>query len=148
HLVNGDRDFVDRGRCRGDLLRLMLGGFGKVDGRGLGFLGGGGHLHGGLVNRGYQRSQRLDREVDRVRDGAGDVLGNGRADGKVAFGQRAHFVQQSQNGFLVALVQLLRTAESTRLVAVQRVQQTDQTNDGGQTGAGAQQRVRECTFAG
>jgi hypothetical protein len=59
-------------------------------------------------------SAALDREVDRVRDRAGDVLGDRRADGEVAFRERAHFVQQAQNRLLVALVQLLGDREAAR----------------------------------
>ena len=46
-----DRDLVDLRRRRGDLLRLVFGGFREVHRGRLRFLGGGGHLHGGLVDR-------------------------------------------------------------------------------------------------
>jgi hypothetical protein len=112
HLVDRHRNFVDRRRGGGDLLRLMLRGFGQMHRRRLGFLRGGGHLHGGFVNGRNEGAQRLDREVDRVRDRAGDVFGHRRSDRQVAFRERSHFVEQAQNGFLVALVQFLRDARS------------------------------------
>ena len=83
----------------------MFGGFGEVHRGGLRFLRGGRHLHGGFVDRRDQGAQRFDREVDRVGDRAGDVFGDRRLDREVAFGERSHFVEQAQNGFLVALVE-------------------------------------------
>ena len=55
----------------------------------------------------HQRAQLLDREVDRVRDRAGHVLGHRRLHRQVAVGEVAHLVQQPQDRLLVALVLLL-----------------------------------------
>src|SRR5690606_877295 len=76
YLVNGHGHFVDRRGGAGDFLGLVLGGLGQVHRRGLGFLGGGGHLHGGEVDGFHQLAELVDGVVDGVRDGAGEVLGH------------------------------------------------------------------------
>ncbi len=65
------------------------------------------HLVGRRVDAAHQRAQFLDREVDRIRDRARDVLGHRRLHGEVAVGEIAHFVQEPQDRFLVALVLVL-----------------------------------------
>jgi len=98
-------------------LRLMFSRFGQMHCRCLRLLRSGSDLHGGLVDRLHQTAQRLDRKVDRVRDRAGNFFGNGRLDGKIAFRKRAHFIEQAQNRFLVALIVLLLTAQALVLFA-------------------------------
>ena len=62
------------------------------------------HLVGRRVDALDQRAQLLDREVDRVGDRAGHVLGHRRLHGQVAVGEVAHLVQQPEDRLLVALV--------------------------------------------
>ena len=77
-----------------------------MHGGGLGFLRGGGDLHGGLVDCPYQIAHLVDGEVDRVGDGAGEILGHGGGYRQVTVGQVGDFIEQTQNGGLVALVLL------------------------------------------
>src|SRR5690606_23791529 len=104
YLVNRHRHFVHGGGSAGDFLRLVLGRLGQVHRGGLRFLGGGGHLHGGLVNCLYQRAELVDGVVDGIRDGAGEVLGYRRLYRQVTVSEVAQFVEQTQNRGLVTLV--------------------------------------------
>ena len=115
-LGGGLRHLVDRLRHlqhrRGGLLDLPVLPLRRLEqpvGDRLRFLRRLGHLVGRGVDAAHQRAQFLDREVDRVGDGAGHVLGHRRLHGQVAVGEVAHLVQQPQNGFLVALVLALRS---------------------------------------
>ena len=72
------------------------------------------HLVGRRVDAAHQRAQLLDREVDRVGDRAGHVLGHRRLHGEVAVGEVAHLVQQPQDRFLVALVLVLAVLRAQR----------------------------------
>ena len=115
----------------------MLGGVGQLHGGGLGFLRAGGDLHRGVVNRGHQGTQLLDREVDRVRDRAGHVLGHGRLHGQVAFRERAHLVQQAHDRLLVAVVELLGGLVAQPVGTPQRPDQAGQGGQGQQAGQDA-----------
>lgn len=106
YLVDRHRHFVDRRRGAGDFLRLVLGGFGQVHRGGLGFLGRCGHLHGGLVDGLHQFAELVDGVIDRVGDGAGEVLGHGRGHGQVAVREVGDLVEQTQDRGLVAVVLL------------------------------------------
>ncbi len=59
-----------------------------------------------VVDRGHELAQGVDRVVDRVGDGARDVLGHGRLHGQVAVGEARQLVEQPQNRLLIALVLL------------------------------------------
>ena len=72
------------------------------------------HLVGRRVDALDQRAQLLDREVDRVGDRAGHVLGHRRLHGEVAVGEVAHLVQQPQDRLLVALVLAARSRRRAR----------------------------------
>jgi hypothetical protein len=94
HLLAGVLDllrlrFGRRQQPRGDVARLGRCG---VD------------LLGGVVDPADQAAQLLDRVVDRVGDGAGDVLRHGGLHGQVAVGHFLQFVHQPQNRGLVLLV--------------------------------------------
>src|SRR5690606_1787401 len=106
YLVNRHGHFVDRSRGAGDFLGLVLGSLGQVHRGSLGFLGGGGHLHGGLVDRRYQVAQLVDGVVDGVGDGTGEVFGYCRGHGQVTVGEVGDLVEQSQNRRLVTFVLL------------------------------------------
>src|SRR3546814_5658669 len=86
-FVDRNRDFLDFRRCRTDLLRLMLGRFGQMHRGRLRLLRRCGDLHGRLVDRLHQAAQGFDREVDRVRDRAGNFLGNRRLYRQIALGE-------------------------------------------------------------
>ena len=68
------------------------------------------HLLRSMVDPAYQRTQFLDRIVDRVGHRAGDILGHAGVDREVALGQFAQFVHQAQNRLLVAAVFLFAPA--------------------------------------
>ncbi|MNM82020.1 hypothetical protein D3C81_940410 [compost metagenome] len=106
YLVDRHRHLVDRGGRAGDFQRLVLGSLRQVHRRGLGFLGSGGHLHGGLVDGFHQFAQLVDGVVDGVGDGAGEVFGHGRRHGQVTVGEVGDFVEQTQDRRLVAFVLL------------------------------------------
>ena len=91
---------------RGDLPRLRAAGLGQVLRQRLGLAGGAIQLHGGLVDGGDQPAQGIDGHVDRIGDGAGDVFGDRGRGGQVALPQARDFVEQAQDGLLVALVLL------------------------------------------
>ena len=101
--------------------------------RGLGFLGGRGHLHGGVVDGLYQAAQLVDGVVDGVGDGAGEVLGHRRFHGQVTVRQVAELVQQTQNRRLVTLVLALQfvPAAGRLTVTLQHDQEEQQHGDGG-----------------
>ncbi|CAM5313544.1 hypothetical protein RLIN73S_06917 [Rhodanobacter lindaniclasticus] len=110
---------------------------------GLGFLRRGRHLLGSLVDRGHQRSQLVDGVVHRVGDRAGDVLRHRGLHGQVAFGQRAHFVQQAHDRLLVALVQLGTLGETLALVGDQGDDQQQGKGHRGDRAEQAPPHVRE-----
>ena len=60
-------------------------------------------LDGRAVDGRDQAAQRIDRVVDRVGDGPGDVLGNGRLHGEVAVGKARQLIEQAQDRLLVAV---------------------------------------------
>src|SRR5690606_23510355 len=113
YLVDRHGHFVDRGRSTSDFLSLVLGSLGQVHGGGLGFLGRGGYLYGGRVDRRYQVAQLVDGVVDGVRNRTGEVLGYGCGHGQVTIGEISDFVEQTQNRRLVALVLLRSLAQTT-----------------------------------
>src|SRR5690554_3277501 len=101
YLVNGHRHFVDRRGSSGNFLGLVLGSIRQVHRSGLGFLGGARNPHGGFVNRRYQAAHLVDREVDGVGDGTGEVLGYRGLGGQVTVRGVRQPVQQTQNRGLV-----------------------------------------------
>src|SRR5690606_27516804 len=88
------------------LLRLRLTRAHEVADRRFALLRGGVDEYRRLVDRRDEVAQRFDRVVDRVRDRAGDVLGDRRLHGQVAVGEARNLVEQAQNGLLVAVVLL------------------------------------------
>ena len=124
----------------------MFGRFGQVHRRRLRFLCGGGYLHRGLVDRRDQRTQRFDREVHRVGDRAGDVLGHRGLDRQIAFGERSHFVEQAQNRFLVALVQFSGDLVALALAANLGDAEPDDEDNGNRRSDQTQPQVRPRTL--
>jgi hypothetical protein len=61
-------------------------------------------LLGGVVDAPDQATQLFDRVIDRVGDGAGDVLGHRRLHGEIAVRHLLQLVHQPKNGGLVDLV--------------------------------------------
>ena len=104
----------------------MLGGFGQVHGGGLRFLRARCHLRRGVVDRADQVAKVFHREVDRVGDGAGHVLGDRGLDRQVVLGERTDFIQQAHDRLLVAVVELHRVFVALALGAVQRPEQAGQ----------------------
>ena len=108
HLIDVARHFQHRitglpnlGRLlllRGQQLRRCL----------LSALGCARHLCRRLIDPQHDVAQFLNREVHRVGDGAGDVLGHGRMHRQVTVGHLGQFVHQPQNSRLITRVQLLR----------------------------------------
>ncbi|MNK98768.1 hypothetical protein D3C87_1191400 [compost metagenome] len=84
----------------------MLRGLRQVHGGGLGFLYGGGDLSGSEVDRGDQITQLVHGIVDRVGDGAGEVLSHRSGHGQVAVGQVLDLIEQPHDRVLVAFVLL------------------------------------------
>ncbi len=70
----------------------------------LGLLRGGGNLRRSFVDGRYQVTNSVNGEIHGVRDGACEILGYRGVVGEVTVGEVGHFVQQSQDGFLVLLV--------------------------------------------
>src|SRR5690606_37168971 len=104
YLVDGRGPLLPRGGGAGDFLALLLGRLGTVHGRPLGFLGGAGHLQGGVVDRFHQCPQLVDGVVDGVGDGTGEVLGYRGLGRQVTVREVGDLVQQTQNRGLVTLV--------------------------------------------
>src|SRR5690554_5469672 len=104
YLVDGHGHFVDRRGSSGDFLGLVLGSIRQVHGGGLGFLGGARYPDSRFVDRRYQPAHLVDREVDGVGDGAGEVLGYRGFGGQVTVREVGQFVQQTQNRILVLFV--------------------------------------------
>ena len=103
HLVNRDGHFVHSGEAPA-ISRLMFGRFGEVHGGGLCFLRGRRHLHGGLINGGYQLTQLVDRVVDGVGDRPGEVFRHRCLNSQVAISEVTELVKKTQNRGLVTLV--------------------------------------------
>ena len=97
----------------------MLGGLGQLGRCGLCFLRLRSHLAGGRVDPGHQVAQRFHGKVHRVGDGAGHIFRNRGFDGQVTIGQRTHFIQQAQDGLLVALVDLCGVERTPSLDDIQ-----------------------------
>src|SRR5690606_25164205 len=106
YLVDGHGHLVDRCRGAGDFLRLVLRCLRQIQRGGLRFLRRLRYLQCGFVDLRYQNPQLVDGEVDRVGDGAGEVFGYRRRGGEVTVGEIGQFVEQTQNGVLVAFVLL------------------------------------------
>ena len=56
-----------------------------------------------LVDGGHQIAQHADGVVDRIGNRAGDVFGDRGLHGEVAVRERREFIEQTQDGLLVAL---------------------------------------------
>ncbi len=82
----------------------------QLGGRLFHLAGGVRHPVGGALHLRHQRPEFFHGVVDRVGDGAGDVLGNGGLLRQVALGDRLQFVHQAKNGGLVGVVDALRFA--------------------------------------
>src|SRR5690606_4790225 len=137
YLVDGHSHLVNRSGGAGTLLGLVLGCFGQVHGRGLGFLGGGSYSYRSTTNRLYQSAHLVDRVVDGVGDGTGEVLGYCGLGGQVTIGQVGQFVQQSQDRVLVLFILLLGGGQTFLGVAVQgKTDKDNNRNHGGQDGKG------------
>src|SRR5690606_30788873 len=137
YLVDGHSHLVNRSGGAGNFLGLVLGCFGQVHGRGLGFLGGGSYSYRSTTNRLYQSAHLVDRVVDGVGDGTGEVLGYCGLGGQVTIGQVGQFVQQSQDRVLVLFILLLGGGQTFLGVAVQgKTDKDNNRNHGGQDGKG------------
>ena len=143
HLIGGLGQLANRGRRRCDLLRLMFRRFSQMHCGGLGFLRRRRHLQRGFVNRGHQGAQCFHRVIDRVGNRAGDVFGHGRLYRQVAFCEGSHFIQQSQNSFLVTLVELGAVLEAALLIAERGHRQQDHEQHGQSRSTGAPPDIRE-----
>jgi len=120
-----------------DLPRLDFAGLGQPVGDGAGFLHGGRDQPRGVVDGGDQVAQGLDGVVDGVGDSARDVLGHAGLHGQIAFGEVAQFVQQPQNGVLIAavlllgfLLALLAFEQAPPAFAILQVKQREQQDQG------------------
>ncbi|OPZ10022.1 MAG: hypothetical protein BWZ07_02884 [Alphaproteobacteria bacterium ADurb.BinA280] len=90
---------------------------------GLCSLGCAGNLTGRRIDVRHHLAQLVNSEVDRVGNCPRHIFGNARLDRQIAVGQGSHFVQQTQNGFLVTLVlTFVFSSSNTRFVEEQVTQ--------------------------
>ena len=137
YFLDGRGHRHDRFRCSIDLPCLVVGCLREVRRRVLSLLGRRVHHQCGFVDRCDELAEFLDGEVERIGNRARDVLGNGRFNGQVAVSQAAHFVEQPENGLLVAFVLLCLFpghALEHRYFRVQQLQEQDESQREGQQG--------------
>ena len=104
HLINGMGHLLNRPGGFGDLLGLMLRGFGQLHRGGLGILHRTRHLASGQVDGRHQLTQLINRIVNRVSNGAGEIFRDRSGYGQIAVGQVRDLIQQTHDRVLVTLV--------------------------------------------
>ncbi len=123
---------------------MNLAGFGQSVSDGAGFLHGTRDQPRSVVDGRYQVTQRFDRVVDGISDGAGDIFSDAGLYGQITFGEVTEFVEQAQDrilvttvlvlGVLFALLGFQQTLSAFPILQVDQYQQQDEGENTEQVG--------------